>query len=98
MRVAKTEITLELDRDEIDIIGWSLYRGLKNSIVNHYNKLQQEVDGEPIFYEQERMQINLMGDMVSLIGRRDLAENFDREFKGMFEDRRKEREAKREAK
>jgi hypothetical protein len=94
MRVLEAEITIEVKREDLDLIGYSLYYDLRNSIENHYNRLQGERDGEPIFNEQEGRKIRLMQDALSLIGHRDIAESFLREFKRSFSDKREEREKK----
>lgn len=96
MRIEEATFKVELDKEEINMIAYSLYHSLITSIETHYNSLQQNKDGEAIFHEQEAKELYLMQEMFSMIGYRNLSESYMKEFARMFEKRRKEREAKSE--
>lgn len=93
MKLNKAKYTIELDEQELRDLAFALKRALLESIEDHYNKLQQDMDGESVFDEQEKTEVCLLKElsMLSGIG---IYENFEYMKKKAFTDRRKERESK----
>jgi len=91
MRLHEAEYKINMNNQEVYNIATRLERTLLDSIDNHYNKLQQNQDGEDMFFEQEKSTINLMSDMYCLAGYRYIADSAIKTYKKKFEVRRKDR-------
>lgn len=89
MRLVKGEYTVSLDNREAKEIAYAIHRSLIISIKEHYNRLQQNKDGEAVFFELNVVALGILRLMYSIIG--DDAENRIREYKGMFKIKRNER-------
>lgn len=91
MDFKKGTFELSFQDNELWDLGYHIYNNLERSISEHYNKLQQEQDGESVFYEHNKNNINMMNKFFELVGRRDMPEMFEERFKKMFADKRAER-------
>jgi hypothetical protein len=91
MNIDIKEIKITLTGGELFELGWHIACSLKASIKDHYNHLQQNKDGEPIFYEQEKVTIHRMNKFLESSGHSHMIETFDGQFKELFEKRRAER-------
>ena len=91
MNLEKAKYTIELDRSEVIEIAFSLKYNLLKSIEDHYNKLQQEKDGEPVFDDQEKSKVRLLEELSKLSGYQ-IFEDFQYQKTALFNNKRKERE------
>lgn len=89
--VREAEYTIRIQRNDANDIAYAIMHDLKRSIETHYNHLQQGKDGEDIFYDHNKNQIKIMEFMFGIIGEARMFESYMREFKSIFEARRKER-------
>jgi len=92
MNINVKEVEITLTGGELYETGCDISRSLRASISDHYNRLQQGKDGEPIFYEQERFKIKRMNEFLEHSGYSHMIETFDRQFRELFAKRREERD------
>jgi hypothetical protein len=67
---------------------------LEKSIKTHYNNLQQNQDGETLFFEQKASLLLIMEQMFGMILRNGAYQSYVNNYKIMFEEKRKERKLK----
>ena len=91
MWVEKTKVTLQMEEGELNDIAFSLKESLLATISKHYNVLQNNEDGEALFFERERRKLNLTTEFLSLIGCSQVARDMREEIKLMFKTKREER-------
>jgi len=75
-------------------IACALYRNLERAILEHYNCLQRDNDGEVVFYDQEERKLRLMKFFYSITGYINLYESHIAGYQSMFEKKRLERAKK----
>jgi len=92
MDIKKASYEIEMTSDEMYQLGCVLIHQLENSIKNHYNELQQEKDGESVFFEQEKQSLSMMKFFLETVGRATMYEAYVDEYKKLFADKRAERE------
>lgn len=89
---AKAEtIKMQMDGDEVYDIAWSILHDLRGQIKDHWNTLQQEKDGEPLFFEQNKKLLEIMKKMFEVSGYSHCYESAISEYKKSFADKREER-------
>ena len=91
MNLQEANYEIKLDRQELSEICFSIKRSLLEDIETHYNKLQQEKDGEPVFDDQEKTKVRLLKELSKLTGY-DIYEDFLYMKNKMFDEKRKERD------
>lgn len=94
MKLLTAEYEASFTRDELYMIAWALFGDLKASIEDHYNVLQQNKDGEHLFFEQESSKIQLMKETYACSGYLGIFESNMANIKHLFEQRRLERQKK----
>ena len=83
---------LELTNQQIYDIAWKLKCYLLDIIKSHYNKLQQNADGESVFFDHESSTLFLIKNFYELSGYGSFYTDMIREFKKLFADKRMERQ------
>ena len=91
MNLQEANYTIKLERNELSEICFCIKRSLLESIEDHYNSLQQNKDGEPVFDEQEKTKVFLLKDLSKLSGY-DIYEDFLYMKNKMFAEKREERD------
>jgi len=92
MRITKSEATIRLNDQEASDIAYSVFTSLLSSIEKHYNCLQQNKDGEDLFFRQESSKLHIMATMYAVVGNPGAYDSVIQRFRGMFRERRVERE------
>ena len=92
MNVNDGQCTIKFTHSELWGMANDTHRALAESIKTHYNSLQHNEDGEPIFLKQEKEKLDRMKMFFSLTGRIDMYEMYFEDYKKMFAEKRKERE------
>ena len=93
MRLDKANYTIDLDRSELSELVFALKHNLISSIESHYNTLQQEKDGEPVFDDQEKSKVRMLEELSALSGYQ-IFKDYEYTKKRLFAEKRKERESK----
>ncbi|OGM08990.1 hypothetical protein A2Z67_06100 [Candidatus Woesebacteria bacterium RBG_13_36_22] len=94
MELLKANYDIRFTEQEIWNLIWLIQERLEKSIIEFYNTLQQEKDGESLFFEQKKEMLYIMEQMFGLVGRPHTYDGHIRTYKNLFEKKRKEREAK----
>ena len=92
MNLQKATYEIEITSEEAYSLGCIIGRSLESSIKNHYNNLQQNKDGESVFFEQEKRTLKWMGLLFGISGYPNMNESFIGRFQELFINKRKERE------
>lgn len=90
MRIEKADYTIRITLDEVRDIAYCMKHDLLDSIERHYNCLQQNQDGEPVFDDLCKEKVRLLTELSNITGER-IVENFKYVKNKMFEDKRIER-------
>lgn len=91
MEIKKAKYEVELTNDEMYELGCIIIHQLENSIKSHYNELQQEKDGEPVFFEHKKKELAMMKFFFEATGRAEMYGSYVNEFKRLFAEKREER-------
>ena len=91
MQIRDGKTTIELSHQEACDVGGYIARGLEAAIESHYNRLQQNKDGEQVFFEHCKDILNSLEILCFASGDVTLYEYFISKFKSMFKSRRSER-------
>ena len=91
MDIKPTEITLKLSYDELYDLAFHIKYSLRQSIISHWNTLQQNQDGEGLFNERNANDLRMMKEMFEVCGHSSSNENTINEFKKLFAEKREER-------
>lgn len=94
MKVNNVKAVLEFDMNELDSLAFMIDQYLKSTIREHYNRLQQNKDGENVFFDHKNKNLEMLEIICSLRGRRIEYDQMIAQYKRMFAERRKERESK----
>ena len=94
MKIEDINVKLSFNRDELYDLSFMIMKVLNNSIESHYNCLQQNKDGESVFFDYEKGKIKMLKTFTHLNARPDEYDYFIKQCKDKFEKKRKEREEK----
>ena len=94
MELLKANYDIRFTEQEIWNLIWLIQERLEKSIIEFYNTLQQEKDGESLFFEQKEEMLFMMEQMFGLVGRPYTYDSYINTYKKLFADKRKEREAR----
>ena len=92
MQIKDGETIIRLSHQEARDVSHYITRGLESAIENHYNCLQQDKDGEPVFFDHCKSILNSLEILCFSSGDTMLYEYSISKFKTMFKKRRDERE------
>lgn len=93
MYIRKANYEIDFEAEDINILAFAIMHDLSDDIDRHWNQLQQDEDGESLFFEMRKRNIELMKFLFGLIGKYNHAKEYIQNFKEKFEQKRKEREA-----
>ena len=91
MKIKESTHLIEFTSDELYNIACDIARALKCSINDHYNCLQQDKDGESIFFDQEREKLNTLSTFLMITDGESIYIMYVNQFKEMFAVKREER-------
>jgi hypothetical protein len=91
MEIRDGETVIKLSHQEARDVSHYIARGLEAAIKSHYNRLQQNKDGETVFFEHCKDILNSLEILCFASGDVTLYEYSVSKFKSMFKERRDER-------
>ena len=91
MELQKAVYDVRFTHDEIWDLVYIIETNLEENIKHHYNQLQQNQDGEQLFFKEEKDKLLLMQQMFGMILRIDTYQCYVNNYKKLFEEKRKER-------
>ena len=91
MEIKGGETVIKLSHQEARDVSHYITRGLEAAIKSHYNRLQQDQDGETIFFEHCKETLNSLEVLCFAAGDVTLYEYSISKFKSMFKALRDER-------
>lgn len=92
MNLKKAVYEISFEDSEVWDLASCIQSGLKRSIQDHYNCLQQDQDGEQLFFEQEKRKLYILQNFYGLLGVNSMYKSYENDYKRMFENKRKERQ------
>ena len=94
MQIKTEKISVELEGNEARDIAYHIKYSLSHSIETHWNTLQQNQDGESLFFERNARDLQIMKDLFYATSSHWVYDDCISQFKKMFEEKRKERSEK----
>lgn len=91
MKIESGEIAIKITIDDAYDLACCINNYLNHSIVNHYNQLQQNQDGESVFFDHKGNYIHMAKMLYGASGYDSIHEYNIQEYKHMFAQKRKER-------
>lgn len=92
MKVKTQQVDITLTGQEARDIAYHIKYSLENTIKTHWNQLQQNQDGENLFFERSKGDLRIMEELFCVCADNWSYKNSISEFKKLFAERRKERE------
>ena len=92
MQIKDSRATIEINSQEAWEISYCINGNLLRAIESHYNQLQQDKDGEDLFFQQENTKLYILSNMCAVAGHIDAYESYISDYRSRFQKRRLERE------
>lgn len=92
MRVEDSKATIELEHREMWTLAVIIEDRLEHGIEDWYNCLQNEQDGEALFFKDKFLELGWIETLYGLYGYVEAYNCFVRKVKRLFEEKRQERE------
>ncbi len=92
MKLETAEYKISLNHEELRDIAYCIKHDLLQSIDDHYNKLQQNQDGELVFEDHCKQKVRILKYLSNISGE-SIFDDFEYMKNKAFTDKRKERES-----